>query len=84
MTRGENNTMTRKLVNRPTYQCQYSDCNYVFKTRRDSPAARCPACGRLNWLHGDRTERALQLAAPLTAPPPSAEEPKPIEEKSEA
>lgn len=65
--------MPRKPVIRQVYQCQFSDCSYTWKTRRDSPPARCPNCQRLDWIHGDRTKLALEQALknpPLAEPAP--------------
>lgn len=59
LTRQEKNTMPRPKVIRIHYQCQFSDCNYDWQTRRDSPPARCPGCQRANWMHGDRAKQAL-------------------------
>ena len=71
--------MPRPGVIRPTYQCQYSDCHYTFKSRRDSPPARCPNCQRRNWLHGDRAAAALQIN--LLQQPEASEIPSRIEPK---
>lgn len=76
LTSQEKMTMPRPKVQRTHYQCQFSDCNYDWQTRRDTPPARCPGCQRVNWMQGDREKRALlqQLQRSGAAPMPSSVE----------
>lgn len=67
--------MPRTASTRQIFQCMFSDCGYSWRTRRDTPPARCPGCQRTNWLAGDRALRAIQQElspkgeGPPTSPP---------------